>query len=96
MVNRLWGFVRHHKDTLAFLTLTAALLIGIWRVETLAVRNCENVEALKSVQREAARENYANLERNARLLKLELTPELRRVAREGRDATLKRFASHRC
>lgn len=59
-------------------------------------RTCSQIEALKAEFRKQAVENFANLERNARLLEIELTPELRREAAAGRDRTLVRFAAREC
>ena len=88
--------VLYHKTFLAFAALTIALLIGVYRVETLAVRSCENVEELKTAQREEARESFRNLDRNLKLLGIAKTPEVVRAAEKSRDDKLRRFASHSC
>ena len=54
--------------------------------------HCREIEKLKEGFREAAKENFAMLERNAALLKIEVTPALRAAAREGLRKTLKRYA----
>ena len=65
-------------------------------LDALAARNCMSIEALKTQFREQAIEGYQNLERDARLLGVVLTPELRQAAVESRDKKLARFAAREC
>jgi hypothetical protein len=60
------------------------------------VRTCIQVERIKRQLREDAIENWKNLARNARLLRIELTQEVREVALQERNATLRRFAPIDC
>ena len=60
------------------------------------VENCRTIEALKTEFRSDAKTDFRNLGRTARLLGITVTPELRKAARESRDATLRRFASIDC
>lgn len=66
------------------------------RIEEVARDLCETTEKLKAQHRLEALEDYENLDRNGRLLGIEITPELRATARESRDATLRRFAPSDC
>lgn len=84
---------------LALSALALALAMGASDqadLDELARQNCEQVEALKTEFRDQAVESFANLDRNVRLLGIELTPEAREVAKQGRDATLRRFAPTDC
>lgn len=58
--------------------------------------NCQKIEALKAQFREQAIQNYERLDHDAELLGIELTPELREAAKQGRDRTLRRFAETDC
>lgn len=53
---------------------------------------CEQIEQLKAGFREKAIEDYQNLDRTLRLLKLERTPAIEREAIENRDEKLAQFA----
>lgn len=66
------------------------------RISALAEQTCNQVEHLKAELRDRARDNFRNLERDARLLGIALTPELRATARESRDDTLRRFKPIDC
>ena len=61
------------------------------RIKRTDVLHCREIEALKAAERRAARENFAMLDRNAELLGITITPQLRSAAREGVERTLKRF-----
>ena len=62
----------------------------------IAMQNCQAIEALKAARRQEAIGNYRRLERDAGLLGITLTPELRKAALEGRNRTLRRFAPSDC
>jgi hypothetical protein len=66
------------------------------QIERIAITNCQQVEKLKAQVRRAAIDSYRHLEQNARILMIEVTPTLRRVARERRDRTLRRYAARDC
>lgn len=57
---------------------------------------CVQIEKLKTAQREAAAKNYAKLDANLRLLRIQKTPAVVEAATEARDDTLKRFAPLPC
>lgn len=65
-------------------------------IATFAEANCLQIEALKTEFREQALESYRNLERDARLLGIPLTRELREAAIASRDRRLERFAAREC
>lgn len=69
------------------------LLKGLQKAD---MRACTQDEAIKAEFREIATENFQNLERNAELLGIELTPALVRQAELDRDQTLARFAAREC
>ncbi len=94
-----------HLYALAFVACCSALALAlalIWRAEhtyryqQLAKDNCAQIEALKTQVREEAIEDYANLDRTLRLLKIARTPEIERVAQEQRDKKLNRFRAKPC
>lgn len=58
--------------------------------------NCEQIESLKTELRREAIRVFNNFDRNTRILGIEVTPELRAVARQKRDRTLVRFAPIEC
>lgn len=60
------------------------------------MQTCRQIEGLKAEFRNQAVENYANLERNAELLGIVLTPQLRHQAEVDRNRTLDRFAARDC
>lgn len=66
------------------------------KLEEFVAENCRAIEALKASEREEALDSYRNLDRTLRILGLERTPEIEAVARENRDATLRRFAAREC
>lgn len=89
----------------ALLAIAALGLVAVastWRAEdqeqlrTVAMKNCQSIEALKTQFRKQALENYAQLERNARLLDIEVTDEVRAAALENRNRTLRRFKPLSC
>lgn len=57
---------------------------------------CERIRALFAARRQEAIQNYRNLERDARLLGIKVTPELREASRRARDMTLERFRDEKC
>lgn len=57
---------------------------------------CRQIEELKTGFRRQAVENFANLERNAELLGIVLTPALREQAEIDRNRTLDRYAAREC
>lgn len=59
-------------------------------------KNCQQIEALKTEFRTQAIQDFEHLDRNARLLGITLTAEVRKAARAGRDDTLRRFRPHSC
>jgi hypothetical protein len=99
--------VRRNLPLLASTLFATFALIALglslsWRAEDqrhlnrVATDNCQAIEALKTQFRSQARTNYRALPRNARLLDIPLTPELRLEARRARDRTLARFAPRDC
>jgi hypothetical protein len=72
------------------------------RIERIAQLNelnkvqCDEIEALKTGEREEAIEDYRQLDRNAQLLGITVTDELRAVALEERNDRLARYAQARC
>lgn len=58
--------------------------------------NCLQIEALKAEFRKQAQESYERLPQTARLLGLELTPELQEAAEQARAETFARFARRAC
>lgn len=66
------------------------------QLRQVAKQDCLEIESLKKIQRDNAIDNYRKLDRNGRLLHITITPELRRTAREERDATLRKFAPEPC
>lgn len=103
-------FLSHYRLVLAYGALTIGLLLGLYRIETLAVRNCNSIEGLKAnVRQEAIEEGdeairtYEDLDQTLALLELARTQEieeaaLRRRDRElaKRDRKLERFAAREC
>lgn len=65
-------------------------------ISQVSLRDCQEIEKLKKAQRDAAILNFKNLDKNAALLGIRVTPQLREAAKEGRDATLRRFAPGPC
>lgn len=59
-------------------------------------RACVRIEVLKAQRREEARRNFRQLERNARLLDIPLTEELRRVAKAELARDLRRNRPQEC
>lgn len=86
----------------AGLAMIVLALAFTWRAHDqeklrhLARSNCEQIEELKTEFREEAVEDFKNLERNGRLLGIEITPDLRATALFERDRTLTRFAPAEC
>jgi uncharacterized membrane protein len=83
----------HEKDAATnvnlFKNITKSNRAGIFE-------SCLDIEQVKRQIREDAQEDYANLERNARLLQIELTPELRAQVKADFEATMRRFAMESC
>ncbi len=57
---------------------------------------CHEIESLKTRVRVRVTDDFANLDRNGRLLGITITPELRAQAKTDRDATLERYAAQPC
>lgn len=95
-VRRLVGYCAQHRAVIAYLVVLAVATAGVYRVETLAVRNCNQIERLKADVRQEAIQAYENLDRTLHLLMLERTAEIEAVAREQRDTKLERFAAREC
>lgn len=84
------------------------LIVGVWfnqerglrsvteDVQFQALRNCEEVEALKKRVRDAVTEEFARLDLNGELLDIEITPELRAQAKADMESTLRRYAPEDC
>lgn len=89
--------------TLLLLTVGAflgALYVGDRKDERRAgdsrVLLCVEIEKLKTGEREDARERFANLDRNLRLLGIAKTPSVVFAARGDRDRALRRYAADDC
>ena len=93
---------------LASLGILLLLILAVWYSQHQGVRavtasvarqaeeNCREIESLKTLVRQEAIDNYEHLAKNAKLLNLKVTPELRSAAREARDARLARYAKDVC
>ena len=66
------------------------------RLERETLANCKEIEDGKKLNREQAIKTYKDLDQTLRILKLEKTPEIVKLARENRDKLLKRFAALPC
>lgn len=85
--------------TLALASVGVALAWGAndqAELAQVARTNCMQIEALKTQFRNQAVQSYRHLEQNARILGIEVTPELRQEAQRGRDEALRRFARSEC
>lgn len=81
--------------------VAAAALVGVfaWRAHLTSSADkqiCRETEAIKALIRDEANEDWRNLDRNLRLLKIAKTPEIERTARESRDRKLRRFRPRDC
>jgi hypothetical protein len=79
----------------AAFTVTA-VVFAVYERGRVTRLNCQQIEALKAEFREQALERYQNLDRDGRLLGIEITPELREQAARSRNKTLARFAAREC
>lgn len=66
------------------------------RLDEARLRNCLAIEELKAAEREQALQSFRSLDRTLRVLGLPKTPQIVRISRENRDATLERFAPREC
>jgi hypothetical protein len=73
--------------------IRAELVRGLKRADVIACRRAEN---LKAQNRRKARENYASLDRSLRLLNIERTPELERLAKNNLNRDLRLNAQKPC
>jgi hypothetical protein len=80
----------------AALFTVGAVSFAVYERDRVTHSNCQQIEALKTEFREQARERFQNLDRDGRLLGIEITPELRAQAARSRDRTLARFAAREC
>lgn len=80
---------------LAFIALIPST-VGFVLVDRAREENCREIEALKASERAEALSRYRELARSLKLLGISHSPEIEAVARERRDATLKRFPSRKC
>jgi hypothetical protein len=89
-------------SALATLGLALLLVAAYWRAQdtrTFAeqtVRHCRQIEALKTEIRRTAIQNFRNLKRDAELLGIDITSQLRAAARDSRDDKLHRFRPNPC
>jgi len=65
-------------------------------ISELSVKNCKQIESLKKIVRDEANENFKSLGKNLRVLRITLTLEIIRIAREARDLKRMRYAPSRC
>lgn len=59
-------------------------------------KNCKELERIKTAERASLIKNYANLDKNALLLGIRVTPALRKAELKFRDEGLVEFQSHKC
>lgn len=60
------------------------------------IHNCRQTELLKDRVRMRARQDFNNLDANAKLLGIKVTPQLRQKAKEARNQTLSDYAPQAC
>lgn len=74
----------------------AARLERVKMINRINKEQCDEIEKLKKDNRDAAREQYLQLDLNARLLGITVTPELRAKAKKDYLAKIKRNKKDTC
>lgn len=80
----------------AVILALGAAVLGNIATAAASRENCREIETLKARVREGAIDDYRHLSQTARLLHIEVTPEVEQRAREVRDNALRRYAPRRC
>lgn len=95
--------VTSRQSTITLLAAVSALFIafaanlsGQYANARTAQDNCKAIELLNKRVRMRANKDYNELNENAKLLHIDVTPELLKKAKDVRDETLRTYAPKEC
>lgn len=86
----------HEQQVQSDAAIAQAVIMSNKQLAQANLSNCQDVEKLKLRVRLSALRNYRDLAKNAKLLGITLTHDLRAKALHDRDLTLKRYAREEC